>query len=114
MGVPSNPSAPPPEQRRPSPLRTWVFRVVAAVGLALAAAAALPRLVLLGAWADGVAAAAGGLFRLWLVLVVLAGAVLVWRRLTYRVGVRLFISYVLIGLVLGGWLLFSILRSGRL
>lgn len=98
MSEPSTPSAPRRQPRRPSPLSTWAFRIVAAVGVALAAATTLPRLVFPGAWAEGVAAA-GGLFRLWLVLVILAAVVLLWRRLTYRVGVRLFISYVLIGLV---------------
>ncbi len=50
-----------------------------------------------GVWA-GLLSALGDLFTLWVLVTVLVGFVALWRRLTYRIGVRLFLSYVLIGL----------------
>ncbi|MEP0774299.1 MAG: PP2C family protein-serine/threonine phosphatase [Acidobacteriota bacterium] len=59
-------------------------------------------LALLVAWGALLPAAAPGparpLFTLWLVLTGLALARRIWRRLTYRIGVRLFLSYLVIGI----------------
>ncbi len=50
-----------------------------------------------GVWA-GLVSALSDLFTLWLIITAVLLLVAAWRRLTYRIGVRLFLSYLLIGL----------------
>lgn len=84
---------------RRSRLRRWAVRITASLGVLLALLATLPRLIHSGPGVAALSAVAADLFRVWMVAVILVGLVLLWRRITYRVGVRLFISYLLIGLV---------------
>lgn len=59
----------------------------------------LALLVALGALLPATSAGpARPLFTLWLLLTALALARRIWRRLTYRIGVRLFLSYLVIGI----------------
>lgn len=99
MSASPSASAPRMERDRRSPAGRWLLRVALALGAVLGAASVAPRIFLSGVRAEAFASTAKGLFQLWLVVALAVALVVLWRRLTYRVGVRLFISYLLIGLV---------------